>query len=252
MIIETMNGAFKKNNSAFALIELLVVIAIIGIMATVVFVNYASFNNRFALERSANNLAQEARRALERSMSSEIPEGSDPNFRGGYGVVFQEGASYYTIFRDIDNNGQYNSGADETVEDVSFESMVISEKVELFGLPGCNQNFKSVVFLSPNPFVYVGGKDSDQSRCDEIRITLSHNLLPEKKKIITINRVGLIEINENVSSTPTTCGNYCMNNSYLGGVCRQNAQQCLNNSETYESGGNGYCPGPPQTHCCCW
>jgi prepilin-type N-terminal cleavage/methylation domain-containing protein len=189
-----MKLIFKLYNKGFALVELLVVIAIIGIMSTIVFVNYSEFNNRFALERSANRLAQESRRVLERSMSAEIPLVDNPSFTGGYGLFFQESERKYIVFIDTNNDGAYLSGTDEILEEINLESMVFIKKVELFGSSSCNQNHKSVVFLSPNPFIFVGGKNLELSLCDEIRVTLSHNLLTNKEKTVIINRVGLIEI----------------------------------------------------------
>ncbi len=49
-----------------------------------------------------------------------------------------------------------------------------------------------------------------------------------------------------------SCSDYCKSISYTGGICRQNPRQCANNNENYESGGDVYCPGPPQRDCCCF
>lgn len=54
----------------------------------------------------------------------------------------------------------------------------------------------------------------------------------------------------------TSCAVYCQTlGGYTTGTCRQNTQQCLNNSETYESGGNSICvtnfPGDPSHNTCC-
>ena len=49
-----------------------------------------------------------------------------------------------------------------------------------------------------------------------------------------------------------TCAQYCASlGSFTTGTCRQNNTQCTNNGETYESGGDVYCPGGSQKACCC-
>ena len=47
-------------------------------------------------------------------------------------------------------------------------------------------------------------------------------------------------------SAPTTCDEYAVGQGYASGTCRQNTQQCTNNSETYLSGGDAFCTGGPQ------
>lgn len=50
----------------------------------------------------------------------------------------------------------------------------------------------------------------------------------------------------------TTCAEYCISQSYSTGTCRQNTQQCTNNSETYEISGDAFCVvGSPADTCCC-
>ncbi|MEK6561178.1 MAG: hypothetical protein AABZ07_05540, partial [Nitrospirota bacterium] len=52
-------------------------------------------------------------------------------------------------------------------------------------------------------------------------------------------------------SAPTTCGEYAVGQGYASGTCRQNTQQCTNNSETYLSGGDAFCTGSPSVDTCC-
>ncbi|MDD5416184.1 MAG: prepilin-type N-terminal cleavage/methylation domain-containing protein [Candidatus Daviesbacteria bacterium] len=54
-------------------------------------------------------------------------------------------------------------------------------------------------------------------------------------------------------STPIgSCDIYCQSlGSYATGTCRENPQQCTNNSETYESGGDVYCTGGENADTCC-
>lgn len=56
---------------------------------------------------------------------------------------------------------------------------------------------------------------------------------------------------------PNSCASYCQSlpAGYTNGTCRQNTQQCTNNGETYESGGDAICvtnfPGDPSHNTCC-
>ncbi|MDD4830914.1 MAG: prepilin-type N-terminal cleavage/methylation domain-containing protein [Candidatus Pacebacteria bacterium] len=47
------------------------------------------------------------------------------------------------------------------------------------------------------------------------------------------------------------CAEYCISEDYLGGVCRQDSDQCVDNGEIYASEGDSYCSGPPDISCCC-
>lgn len=57
--------------------------------------------------------------------------------------------------------------------------------------------------------------------------------------------------------TPASCAEYCqaLPAGYVDGACRQNEQQCANNSEIYEAGGDPICvtnfPGDPSRDTCC-
>ncbi len=53
------------------------------------------------------------------------------------------------------------------------------------------------------------------------------------------------------STTPETCGAHCTGLGYGGGTCRQNPNQCSNNGETHETGGDTYCTAGPQADTCC-
>ena len=48
-----------------------------------------------------------------------------------------------------------------------------------------------------------------------------------------------------------TCAGYCHSLGYTNGACRANAQQCTNNGEVNEVGGNQYCNGGPSADTCC-
>lgn len=57
------------------------------------------------------------------------------------------------------------------------------------------------------------------------------------------------------AAAPASCNDYAVQQGYSAGTCRQNTQQCSNNSETYLSGGDAQCatsfPGDPSHDTCC-
>ena len=190
------NGFFSETSLGFTIVELLIVITIIGVMAGVVWVNYSEFNKVFSLERSANQTAQEIRMVLEKAISVEIPEGAvGEDFKGGYGVFFEIDQDNFIVFIDTNNTGRFNSGDNPIIKEFFFESGVKIKNAQLLGDPNCNdqKNFRSVVFLPPDPTVFIGGKISEKSRCDSIEVILTHEYLDEDRKI-KVNRAGLIEL----------------------------------------------------------
>lgn len=60
---------------------------------------------------------------------------------------------------------------------------------------------------------------------------------------------------QNSAPPPADCNAYAISLGYNAGICRQNTQQCANNSEIYESGGDANCvtsfPGDPSHDTCC-
>ena len=55
------------------------------------------------------------------------------------------------------------------------------------------------------------------------------------------------------TNTPSasSCSEYCVGLGYLGGACRKNSNQCSQNGETNEAGGNQFCTQQPNNTCCC-
>lgn len=53
------------------------------------------------------------------------------------------------------------------------------------------------------------------------------------------------------SGSATSCAEYCQTQAYSGGSCRQNSNQCSNNGETYELGGDQFCSVGGNNVCCC-
>jgi prepilin-type N-terminal cleavage/methylation domain-containing protein len=119
---------------------------------------------------------------------------------------------------------------------------------------------------SGNQWVFVGSQDSQDIFTREIKISAMGIDKKEVEVVVSwqqnLQREGEVSLKGRLTHwmeeiidpdpDPQTCEEYCMPlPPYTGGVCRQNARQCERNDQVYESGGDLFCPGSPNTHCCC-
>jgi prepilin-type N-terminal cleavage/methylation domain-containing protein len=116
--------ATKKHNSesGFTLVEMLTVLFIMATISGLVFANYRSGNQQFALENEAYRVAQDIRKVQEMAMSSKDVGGATPE---GYGLYFEEDGLGYKIYADVSTpaNGIYDA-TDTTIEEVSLSKYV--------------------------------------------------------------------------------------------------------------------------------
>jgi len=167
------------NNSqkSFTLVELLVTTGIILLISALIFPNYRAGEEELSLQRSAQKVAQDLRRVEELALSAKAYPNAPSTFKGGYGINFQINSTSYTLFADLDDQKDFDSGEEIEISD-------LEEKVKITGLSATPLN---VVFLSPDPEVFISGGS-------EAQITLSFETNPTKTKIIKVNQVGLINV----------------------------------------------------------
>lgn len=182
----------------FTLIEIVVVVSIMIILSTIVLVNYKSFGDQFALQRSANQLAQNIRRAQEMAMSAkECPAGitncpaAGQPFSYIYGIYTKKSppgqpvSKSYILFADIDDDGEFKTANDAVIEEIQLEKGIIVTG------PGGGIRKTHVTFASPDPAIKI--KINDDFK-DEASIELSIETDLSRTKTITVNKAGLIEI----------------------------------------------------------
>jgi prepilin-type N-terminal cleavage/methylation domain-containing protein len=184
----------------FTLIELLVVCGIIVLLSAMVFLNYRGGEREFALLGATHKLAQDIRRTQEMAMSSkELLSGQIPP--GGYGVVFEKyteaGLTNYNIYiyADLNGNEKYTSGEEiETIYKKSDGIYLEKEvKIKEVRVGGSTFDKISINFKPPDPTIKIfeSGGGTPYSL---ITITLAQEGDESKTKIITVNPVGLIDI----------------------------------------------------------
>jgi type II secretion system protein H len=212
-----------KRGGGFTLIELMVVMTIISIMTAVVLTNYRGGNQQLALDRSANKLAQDIRRAQGMAMSTaQCPSGTDcaGQVPPRYGIYMGNSAaekSYYWIFADCvkggcsTDDGIWGPSEDEKVETQHYETgveFVGWEAADCFTcscgapsdcpdcLPG-GQKRTNITFKPPDPKteIILKGPEASAHRadCSEVTITLRVGT-SGPTTTVTINNAGLIYV----------------------------------------------------------
>ena len=165
----------KKN--AFTLIEILLVVVIVVIFSVLVFADYKNGEQQLALQRSANKLAQDLRRAAAKTLgleSSSVCLGGYAN----YGVHFSiYSSSSYVLFADCGND-DYQYATSEKISEIALE-----KNIKITGLSF--GTILDVVFEAPDPTVHFTSAAATSS------ITLG---VGSRAKTVFINQAGLIEI----------------------------------------------------------
>ncbi len=185
-------------NKAFTLLEITVVITIITLLSTVFIVNYRGGEQNFALKRSAHLVARDLRRAEEMAMSAKEFQGSVPPSvpPGGYGVYFSSDSRSYILFADLDNEKDYD-GLSEKIEEIFLEKGVKIKQVAALWMVWKQT---STVFTPPDPAItnQLYGVSVDgtpfKTSISTLQVTLCLETDPSKTKTITVNKVGLIDI----------------------------------------------------------
>ncbi len=183
----------KQKKRGFTLVEILIVVTMIAIISAIVWLNHNRLDRQLGFERSVSAVAQEIRGALEMTLAASFDENEGTEFKGGYGVFFPEEESYYIVFADRENTKTYNEPLDK-IKRVDFEGPKHLEKTKITNVSfneGCNPppTHYSVLFLSPDPEIFIGG----ENKCSHMEITIEHEDLLEKVGKVIVNRGGLIE-----------------------------------------------------------
>lgn len=181
------NVKTMKKDKGFTLVEILVTMSIMVILSAAVFSNYRAGGDQLALQRSANKLAQDIRRAQDMAMSAKICEVCSPQqIPPGYGVYLKQNDNYYIIYADnnpAQGNEKYNV-EDKIVETIYLEAKVYIKNVQPVSL--------SINFKPPDPKVKISG--ADVSDANLAAITLSLESDSTQIKTVKVNKSGLIYV----------------------------------------------------------
>lgn len=179
-----MKVIFKKGG--FTLVEMLVMIVIIGIISSILIVNWRRNENQYQLQRAAQEVAQNIRKAQEMALAGRNCPGTTPPLPASYGLHFyRDNPNSYAMFCDKNNNGTYQP-SDEFVENISIES-----GVQIHSLSSGNQDL-DVVFTLPEGFVKINPSAAAPAI---ITIKKTGTACPSSScKTITIRKTGEVSI----------------------------------------------------------
>ncbi len=174
--------------NGFTIIELIVVIFIVGLLSTIIFLDYGKSGESYVLQRSASSLLQSLRTIEGMATNSQTFGTAYPS--GGYGIALTKniaGSANYTIFADT-NNDHVHSGNEERVGELGkFES-----SINVSDFPGITDGNLTIIFQAPDPKVIFWGTSAEITEADvSIKLTNHKN---NETKIIKINKAGLIYV----------------------------------------------------------
>lgn len=176
-----------KKGAGFTIIELLVVIAIVGIISSIMVVNFRKSEESNKLQRAAQQVVQGIRKAQNMALSSiEVPGKCPPEIICKYyGVYFntQSMPNSYHIFASA--NKVYNPPG-ETVEIVNLEAGIVIDSVA-----PSEGNKLNIIFSPPHAFPVEFNPTTTQA---VITVKKKDGVCSQDCRYIKINDKGWIAI----------------------------------------------------------
>lgn len=179
---------FSHDEAGFTLFELLIVIGILSIMAAVLFANSNAGQATLAAQRSTQLVVEALREAENNALGAKVAGSPSAIPLGGWGVSFHAGSDPI-LFADVDGNHEYDAGTD-----VLVSTIVLDEHAPIAALSaiGGNGNL-DVVFLAPNPSVYINGIVTTPASADAT-ITVTATFGGSATKVVHVNAIGAISV----------------------------------------------------------
>ncbi|MFH1232731.1 MAG: hypothetical protein V1651_02610 [Patescibacteria group bacterium] len=189
---------YTRYNNGFTVIEMLISAGIIAFLTTIFLVNYHGVSYRTELIIEAQKAISNLNLTRSFSLSSRKYNNKVP--KGGWGVYFSlQYSDRYFIFADAGDNSYDPDEAydlNEANEALGGRIIKLPNKVIIDSMSVCTGdkctekvvNFVSVVFVSPNPTIYINNATSTSAKI-KFKETGSNST-----KTIEINSLGLSEV----------------------------------------------------------
>ncbi|MEA3295606.1 MAG: prepilin-type N-terminal cleavage/methylation domain-containing protein [Patescibacteria group bacterium] len=178
------NLKFQNNSRGFTLIELLIVLGIVLLLSSSILIDFNSGGDSLSLERSAETLAQNIRKASIMTMSGQKFENEIP--KGGYGIYLETAEPYQYILYANKNSNKIYDVEDEDVNIIDLEKGV---KIKDIKIDGSAESDTSINFKAPDPVVSI----FKNKNLATITLCLEQEC-DTKIRIITFYKTGAIEV----------------------------------------------------------
>ena len=130
----------------FTIIEILVVVFIVGLMSAILVVNWRKNEQTYLVQRTAQEIAQNIRKAQDLALSGKKAGTVTPSF---YGVFYDKNdINNYIIFGDTNNNGSYQSSD-------WHEIIALNSGIEIYQLSSGNNQSLTIKFSIPDGFTTI-------------------------------------------------------------------------------------------------
>jgi len=183
-----------NKNKGFTLFELLVTVFIIGLLSSILVVNWRRNENQYQLQTVVQTVAQDIRKTQQMALTGAKYSGQIPN---SYGLYFTTSIrSSYVMFADKNDDKRYTSSDDPPLETMSIESGY--EIDSLNASPAGVLTGVSVTFNLPDGFTNIRKSDVGGTPWqNSLTITIRKvgTICPSATcKDIVINKSGQISI----------------------------------------------------------
>lgn len=163
----------KNKSAGFTLVETLVVVFIVGLLSTILIVNWRQNEKQYQLQMTAQEIVQNIRKTQGMALNGSKYNGDIPQ---NYSLYFQVASRSYNIFFEGSNDRLYNRGVDYCMEDFDIETEL--EINSISGIKGPNNYTPcnaSISFSLPDGFTTI--------KCEGVGPALD-------SVTITIRRIG--------------------------------------------------------------
>jgi prepilin-type N-terminal cleavage/methylation domain-containing protein len=170
----------KQKNKGFTLVELLVVIFVIGLISSLLVVNWRNNEQQYLIRRMAQEVVLNIRKTQNMALNSlKYQEGVPPY----YGLYFTQASSSYEIFADKNGNNEYDSDTDILVDTIN-----IIQGAEISSLSGGTT--LNLTFSIPDGFTRI----KPQATSATITLKRVGGTCPQNCKNIRIINTGQVNI----------------------------------------------------------
>ena len=177
---------YFESQKGFSLVEMMVVVVIIGILATVMILNFRGSGSQMALRQVTQQVMSDIRRAQSLAIASTQFEGE---MKCGFGIYYVDSTTYaiYTgdTVGDCDTeNRNFELGIDQT-----YRGLTMADRQIVF-----RQSFPDIFFEPPDPKTYIDNSSLLSGPNAEIKLGIVDGICPDDCLTIIIRPSGLVEV----------------------------------------------------------